>query len=108
MIRSQINSYLVIDSLDESEFGPIDKIKDPEKDIRAEPYPLPKGYEWCSCDVNNDEEVFIYFLFDFIDIDPNNCLIIQIKEIYDLLYMNYVEDDDAMFRFKYGIPFLRW
>jgi glycylpeptide N-tetradecanoyltransferase len=30
------------------------------------------------------------------------------KEIYDLLYGNYVEDDDAMFRFNYSIPFLRW
>jgi glycylpeptide N-tetradecanoyltransferase len=30
------------------------------------------------------------------------------KEIYDLLVQNYVEDDDAMFRFDYSIPFLRW
>lgn len=30
------------------------------------------------------------------------------KEMYDLLVQNYVEDDDAMFRFDYSIPFLRW
>ena len=29
-------------------------------------------------------------------------------EVYDLLVKNYVEDDDAMFRFDYSIPFLRW
>lgn len=30
------------------------------------------------------------------------------KEIYALLEENYVEDDDAMFRFAYPVPFLRW
>ena len=30
------------------------------------------------------------------------------KEVYDLLVQNYVEDDDAMFRFDYSVPFLRW
>jgi glycylpeptide N-tetradecanoyltransferase len=25
-----------------------------------------------------------------------------------LLTNNYVEDDDAMFRFDYSVPFLRW
>jgi len=25
-----------------------------------------------------------------------------------LLTFNYVEDDDAMFRFDYSVPFLRW
>jgi hypothetical protein len=29
-------------------------------------------------------------------------------DIYTLLYENYVEDDDNMFRFDYSIPFLRW
>lgn len=28
--------------------------------------------------------------------------------MYDLLTQNYVEDDDAMFRFDYSVPFLRW
>jgi glycylpeptide N-tetradecanoyltransferase len=29
-------------------------------------------------------------------------------DIYTLLYENYVEDDDNMFRFDYSIPFLHW
>ena len=32
----------------------------------------------------------------------------QMKDIYTLLYENYVEDDDNMFRFDYSIPFLKW
>ena len=33
---------------------------------------------------------------------------LQMLDIYTLLYENYVEDDDNMFRFDYSIPFLRW
>jgi hypothetical protein len=32
----------------------------------------------------------------------------QAEELYNLLTTNYVEDDDAMFRFDYSVPFLRW
>lgn len=32
----------------------------------------------------------------------------EAKQVYKLLYKNYVEDDDAMFRFDYSIDFLRW
>lgn len=32
----------------------------------------------------------------------------EMKELYTLLEGNYVEDDDAMFRFAYPIEFLRW
>jgi glycylpeptide N-tetradecanoyltransferase len=35
-------------------------------------------------------------------------LLWQIKEVYDLLNQNYVEDDDNMFRFDYSMQFLRW
>jgi glycylpeptide N-tetradecanoyltransferase len=31
-----------------------------------------------------------------------------LKEIYELLSANYVEDDDASFRFKYSAEFLQW
>ena len=31
-----------------------------------------------------------------------------LKEIYTLLNENYVEDDDAMFRFDYSMRFLTW
>lgn len=56
---------------------------------RAESAPpsLPPGYEWCSCDMRDEETQ---------------------KEVYELLTNNYVEDDDAMFRFQYSKEFLKW
>lgn len=32
----------------------------------------------------------------------------QIKEIHDLLSLNYVEDDAALFRFRYSSEYLQW
>jgi len=32
----------------------------------------------------------------------------QLDELYTLLYENYVEDDDNMFRFDYSRDFLKW
>jgi hypothetical protein len=29
-------------------------------------------------------------------------------DVYQLLYNNYVEDDESMFRFKYSTSFLNW
>ncbi|KAJ2709036.1 glycylpeptide N-tetradecanoyltransferase, partial [Coemansia spiralis] len=56
--------------------------------IRSEPYPLPEeGTEWSVVDVESDA---------------------QIKELYELLTENYVEDADQMFRFSYSADFLRW
>mmetsp|Transcript_43179 Transcript_43179/g.94140 ORF Transcript_43179/g.94140 Transcript_43179/m.94140 type:complete len:481 (+) Transcript_43179:86-1528(+) len=66
--------------------GPIDEIKTP-KDVRDSPYTLPEQFEWCTCDIDNED---------------------QAKEIYVLLSENYVEDDDSMFRFDYSVAFLRW
>ncbi|KAI9028347.1 acyl-CoA N-acyltransferase [Phycomyces nitens] len=48
---------------------------------------LPKDFEWCEVDMNSDKEL---------------------KELYELLTMNYVEDDDAQFRFDYSASFLKW
>ena len=48
---------------------------------------MPPGYEWDNIDIKNDEVA---------------------KEMYDLLTQNYVEDEDALFRFDYSVPFLRW
>ncbi|KAH7929741.1 N-myristoyl transferase [Leucogyrophana mollusca] len=59
----------------------------PREEVRQEPYPLPKDFEWSVLDIN----------------DPK-----QIKEVYDLLSLNYVEDDDASFRFQYSAEFLEW
>jgi glycylpeptide N-tetradecanoyltransferase len=39
---------------------------------------MPAGFEWCSMDVNEES---------------------QLQEIYNLLTVNYVEDDDCNFRF---------
>ncbi|KAF8586529.1 N-myristoyl transferase [Ramaria rubella] len=57
------------------------------EEVRQEPYPLPKDFQWCFVDLN----------------DPN-----QLKEVYELLSANYVEDDDAAFRFQYTAEFLKW
>lgn len=32
----------------------------------------------------------------------------QLKEVYELLTANYVEDSDATFRFDYSAEFFRW
>lgn len=64
----------------------IDEIKTVEQ-IKQEPYKLPGGFEWCTLDVTEEA---------------------QLNELYDLLNMNYVEDEDEMFRFKYSKDFLNW
>jgi hypothetical protein len=56
-------------------------------DVRKKPIGLPAGYEWVTIDVHNDA---------------------QLEEMYALLCNNYVEDDEAMFRFAYPLPFLKW
>jgi hypothetical protein len=66
--------------------GPIDELKTPAQ-VKQEPYQLPRGFVWADMDVSDPE---------------------QIDEIYKLLTENYVQDDDAMFRFDYSIPFLQW
>lgn len=70
----------------EENMAPIDEPKT-VADIRKEPYALPPGFEWCTLDVTNE---------------------VVLKETYDLLSENYVEDDDNMFRFAYKADFLLW
>nr|XP_018261940.1 glycylpeptide N-tetradecanoyltransferase [Kwoniella dejecticola CBS 10117]OBR84098.1 glycylpeptide N-tetradecanoyltransferase [Kwoniella dejecticola CBS 10117] len=60
------------------EEGPIDDHKTPA-DVKQDPGSLPSGFVWSLIDIKNEE---------------------QCKEVYDLLSENYVEDDEAMFRFK--------
>ncbi|PNW81548.1 hypothetical protein CHLRE_06g251100v5 [Chlamydomonas reinhardtii] len=69
-----------------AEDGPIDKPKTVQ-DVRQEPYSLPDSFEWCVCDLTDDAVA---------------------HEVYELLSNNYVEDDDAMFRFNYSAAFLKW
>jgi len=66
--------------------GPIvpNKTKD---EIRAEPYNMPTGFEWSTLDIMHPD---------------------QREELYILLANNYVEDDDALFRFDYSKEFLEW
>jgi glycylpeptide N-tetradecanoyltransferase len=66
--------------------GPIVPNKNPEE-IRAEPYNMPAGFEWSTVDIMDQE---------------------QRQELYSLLANNYVEDDDALFRFDYSKEFLEW
>jgi len=66
--------------------GPIVPNKTADE-IRAEPYNMPTGFEWSTLDI----------------MDPE-----QRQELYVLLANNYVEDDDALFRFDYSKEFLEW
>lgn len=71
---------------DTQEHGAVDKPKQ-VKDVRQDPYNMPKGFIWSDIDLN----------------DPK-----QAEELYELLTKNYVEDDDNMFRFDYSLNFLVW
>jgi glycylpeptide N-tetradecanoyltransferase len=66
--------------------GPIVPNK-PIEEIREEPYTMPTGFEWSNVDVHNADDI---------------------QELYQLLANNYVEDDDALFRFDYSPEFLLW
>lgn len=65
---------------------PVEPDKKPEE-IRQDPYPLLKQFQWHSFDVDDQQEL---------------------SDVYTLLNENYVEDDDNMFRFDYSPEFLRW
>ncbi|KAL2024925.1 hypothetical protein VTK56DRAFT_3624 [Thermocarpiscus australiensis] len=68
------------------EEGPL-KIQD-VKDIPTEPIPLAlEPFRWVTMDLTNEREL---------------------EEVEKLLYGHYVEDDEAMFRFKYSAALLRW
>jgi glycylpeptide N-tetradecanoyltransferase len=69
-----------------TEHGSID-VEKKVSDVSADPYPLPKGFVW-----------------DSVDVSDNKVL----DEVYTLLFENYVEDDDNMFRFDYSREFLTW
>ncbi|KAJ3796951.1 N-myristoyl transferase [Lentinula aff. detonsa] len=59
----------------------------PAEEVRQDPYPLPKDFEWSIIDIT----------------DPS-----QATEVHELLSLHYVEDGDATFRFKYSAEFLQW
>jgi len=72
--------------LSESEFNKPIEVKT-LSEVQQDPYVLPAEYNWCDLDLNNES---------------------VLDEVYNLLVENYVEDDEAMFRFDYSRPFLRW
>jgi glycylpeptide N-tetradecanoyltransferase len=74
----------VTDARSEVDCGPVE---DEDKAVRADPFPLPDGYCWCTVDMTSA---------------------VQAQEVFSLLAGNYVEADDATFRFKYSVPFLTW
>ncbi|KAH6561708.1 hypothetical protein BASA62_009647 [Batrachochytrium salamandrivorans] len=59
----------------------------PAEEIQQEPYPLHKEFEWASLNLENEQEI---------------------RDVYQLLSANYVEDDDATLRFDYSAEFLKW
>ena len=77
----------------------------PLDEVRQEPYPLPKDFEWTILDIEDPKQVSHITAHPEI---PLNLSILQNKEVYDLLSLNYVEDDHAAFRFQYSSEFLAW
>merc|ERR1719410_1309383 len=67
------------------ESGPLEENK--LEDVRKVPLNLPPGYEWYEFDLTDEKDA---------------------KDIYELLRDHYVEDDENLFRFNYGMEFLRW
>ena len=65
--------------------GPLKPV-DPER-VPKEPKPLPEGFLWVTMDLTDQKEL---------------------DEIYDLLNNHYVEDDEAMFRFRYSASMINW
>lgn len=58
------------------------------EDVPKTPAPLGvQGFEWVTMDLTQES---------------------QLKEVYELLNGHYVEDDEAMFRFKYSTSILQW
>jgi len=55
--------------------------------VKKEPRALLTGFEWVTMDLTDE---------------------VQLEEVYDLLSNHYVEDAEAMFRFKYSPSFLNW
>jgi glycylpeptide N-tetradecanoyltransferase len=65
--------------------GPLKEI-DIEK-VDKNPSPMYPGYEWVTMDLEDEK---------------------QLDQVYDLLTNHYVEDQEAMFRFRYSPSFLNW
>lgn len=65
--------------------GPIKEIE--IEKVPKEPSQMYPGFEWVTMDLEDEK---------------------QLEEVYDLLTNHYVEDQEAMFRFRYSPSFLNW
>ena len=79
-------------SFDEMASGKDTIVDGPIKDIdidkvSKEPSPMYQGFEWVTMDLEDEK---------------------QLDEVYELLTNHYVEDSEAMFRFRYSPSFLNW
>eukprot|EP00842_Homolaphlyctis_polyrhiza_P005896 jgi/Hompol1/6307/HPOL_002264-RA len=59
----------------------------PTEAIRQDSFSLLKDFEWVTIDLNDET---------------------QLKDVYQLLCTNYVEDDESTMRFNYSAEFIRW
>ena len=71
--------------------------------MSKEPRDLLGGFQWVTMDLTNDEEVCMLSEYTKVML-----MIIQLKEVYELLTGHYVEDSDANFRLNYSASFLNW
>ena len=97
------------------EMGPLEEDKE---EVRDDPYSLPSNFMWDEICLDDEEQVNISYTTTLsLIILPSLSLSLppslppflpQMAELYQLLYENYVEDDDNMFRFNYSKEFLLW
>lgn len=81
-----------VPSFDEIAAGKDNIVDGPIKEIdidrvKKEPSELYPGFEWVTMDLEDEK---------------------QLEEVYELLHNHYVEDQEAMFRFRYSPSFLNW
>ncbi|KDE04788.1 hypothetical protein MVLG_04752 [Microbotryum lychnidis-dioicae p1A1 Lamole] len=74
------------ESLQDVREGPLEP-NTPIEQIPREPIKLHKDFVWSNVELNDSA---------------------QLKEVYDLMTNNYVEDPDASFRFDYSAEFFEW
>ncbi|EEC06084.1 N-myristoyl transferase, putative [Ixodes scapularis] len=101
-------------------------------EIREQPYSLPGDFAWDTLDINDPaigmpmsklqdikkamEILNLNVMHDGPAKTPEEAMLKHyqfwntqpLKELYQLLNENYVEDDDNMFRFDYAPEFLKW
>jgi hypothetical protein len=102
-------SYAIVAHTSSGEGSPqVDGAIEPSKphdEVRKEPWSLPREFQWTTIDIADPNQVSKLIVYE-----PNiNYLFLsQCTEVHNLLSLNYVEDMEASFRFKYSAEFLEW